>query len=307
MIKKLKPDLILENPYTTLTPRSYQTYFASKVNEVPMVYIDPGDIPPKGALKKILSRFERPVINYAEHVVVYNEMGRTRFAEEYGFPKEYITVIPKPVDTRQFTPGLHRDEARSRIGARDRFVVGYMGRLSNNKGGIHMMEVARRFKEDGLSDRFFFLFAGGNITESDAKPFHAMKRKYGLDNVHFTGKVRHRDMNAYQAACDLIVYPDVTNLPGFSSVLAESMAMGKAIVIGNKGFEGATPIRDRVNGMVIQARNPGDIIEAIRELSVDDVQRKKYEEAVREYAVKEMDWKEQAKIFKRIFDKAVDA
>ncbi len=305
-IKKLRPDLIFENPYTTLTPRSYQTYFASRANGIPMVYVDPGDIPPKGALKRMLARIEAPIVRNARHVIVYNEMGRSRFISDYGYPEDRISVIPKPVDTVQFTPGKGREEARSRLNAGDRFVVGYMGRLSNNKGGICLMEVARRFKEGGLSNQYLFIFAGGSITDSDAEPFHAMKNKYGLDNVHLTGKVPHSDMAAYQAACDLIVYPDVTNLPGFSTVLAESMAMGKAMILGIKGFEGATPIRDEVNGRIIPAADAGAIASVIQELSHDPGQVRKYGNAVRKYAMENMDWKAQVKIYRGIFERAVE-
>jgi glycosyltransferase involved in cell wall biosynthesis len=305
-IKKLKPDLIFENPYTTLTPRSYQTYFAAKANGIPMVYVDPGDIPPKGALKRMMARFETPIVNNAKHVIVYNEMGRARFIRDYGYPEDRISVIPKPVDTAQFTPGKGREEARAKLGAGDRFVVGYMGRLSNNKGGIHLMNVARQFKEEGISSRFLFAFVGGSITEADAEPFHAIKKKYGLDNVHLTGKVPHSDMTAYQAACDLIIYPDVTNLPGFSTVLAESMAMGKAIVMGIQGFEGATPIKDGVNGRIVQAGNEKEIGDAIKELENDPGQIRKYGDAVRKFAVEGMDWKAQAKIYKEVFERAVE-
>ena len=305
IIKKLRPDLIFENPYTTLTPRSYQTYFAAKANGIPMVYVDPGDIPPKGTLKRMLARFESPIVRNARHVIVYNDMGRKRFMEDYGYPEDRISVIPKPVDTAQFTPGKGREVAREKLGAGNRFVVGYMGRLSNNKGGIHLMNIARHFKEEGLSKRFLFVFAGGSITDADAEPFHSIKKKYALDNVHLTGKIPHSDMTAYQAACDLIVYPDVTNLPGFSSVLSESMAMGKAIILGIKGFEGATPINDGVNGRIVRAGNEKEIGDAIKELENDPGQIRKYGDAVREFAVEEMDWKAQAKIYKGIFERAV--
>lgn len=305
-IGRLRPDVIFENPYTTLTPRSYMTWCAARANRIPMVYVDPGDIPPKGALKRMLGRFEGPVVRNASHVIVYNEMGRDRFAGEYRYPEDRISVVPKPVDTAAFTPGKGREKARAAIGAGERFVVGYIGRLSNNKGAIHLMQAAGRIKDMGLADDYLFLFAGGNITDSDAAPLHSMRERLGLRNVHFTGKVPHHDMAGYQAACDLVVYPDVTNLPGFSTVLAESMAMGKAIVMGIQGFERATPIEDRINGRVVKAGDVDELVEIVRELSLDEAQRARYGGAVRDFAVERMDWGKQAKIYKDVFSKAVE-
>ncbi len=306
MIKKLKPDLIFENPYTNLTPRSYQTYFSAKINGIPVVFIDPGDIPPKGTLKKILNRIEKPIINNAKHIIVYNEMGKERFIKEYGYPENQISVIPKPVDVNKFTPGKGREEARNELNVGERFVVAYLGRLSNNKGARYLLEVAKNIKEQGKSHEYLFLFAGGNIIDSDAKNIHSLKDKYGLDNVHFTGKIPHRDMIKYQAAADLVVYPDVTNLPGFSTVLAESMAMGKAIIIGIKGFEGAIPIIHKETGIIVEARNVNEVVENIIYLKDNSEIREHLGNNVRKYAENNMCWEKQTHRYKKIFERAIE-
>lgn len=306
LIKRLKPDLIFENPYTTLTPRSYLTYFAAWGNRIPMVYVDPGDIPPKGAVKNVLARLERPIIKNARHIIVYNEMGKERFTREYGFPVENISVVPKPVDVTKFIPGKGREENRIKLNVGDRFVVAYIGRLSNNKGAAHLLKAANIIKEAGLAERYFFIFAGGNIIKKDADDIRAMNEKFGLDNVHFTGHVTNSEIAGYQAAADLIVYPDVTNLPGFSSVLAESMAMGKAILIGIKGFEMATPLTHMHDSIIISARDADAIAENIQMLEADIILREKLEENARKYAEERMSWNVQVKIYKEIFQRAIE-
>jgi glycosyltransferase involved in cell wall biosynthesis len=305
-IKRLKPDIIFENPYTTLTPRSYQTYFAARANRIPMVYVDPGDIPQKGAMKKLLARMEGPIVRNAGHVIVYNEMGRDRFIKEYGYPAERISVVPKPVDTRRFSPEKDRDKARARLGAGDRFVVAYIGRLSNNKGAAHLLKAAKLLSDAGMSKRFLFAFVGGNITRKDAEDIMTLREKLGMDNVHFTGPVPNSEMSAFQAAADAIVYPDVTNLPGFSTVLAESMAMGKAIIIGIKGFEGAVPLSHMGNAMIIEARNEMKIAESIRTLEGDAALAATLGKNARRYAEENMAWEVQVKIYKSIFERAVE-
>jgi len=304
-MEELKPDLIFENPYTTLTPRSYQTWLSARVMEIPVVYVDPGDIPPKGPLKKILSYLERPVIRNAVRIIVYNELGKERFVREYGYPKDKIEVIPKPIDTFEFLPGKDRDDARKKIGAGDKFVVSYFGRLSNNKGCIYLLKAARVIQSMGLGQHYLFLFAGGNIIERDAIAIKEMAASYHIKNIHFTGKVPHKEMVGYQAASDLVVYPDVTNLPGFSTVLSESMAMGKSIVLGIKGFEYATPIKDGENGVIVKARDENAIVDAILRLKTDEAERVRLGKAAREFAAQNMDWLKIAEKYHDIFTKAL--
>jgi glycosyltransferase involved in cell wall biosynthesis len=304
-LEETKPDLIFENPYTTLTPRSYQTWLVARGLGIPMVYVDPGDIPPKGPVKKFLSKLEGCVVRNASRIIVYNELGKERFVGEYGCHPDKIEIIPKPVDTSEFVPGTGREAAREQIGAGDRFVVAYFGRLSNNKGCVHLLEAARAMRDKGLERDYLFLFAGGNIIERDAMAVRELAERYKLDNVRFTGKLPHDDMVGYQAASDAVVYPDVTNLPGFSSVLSESMSMGKPIVIGVKGFEGATPIKDGENGVIVKARDSKAIIEAIVRLRADGAERERMGKAARDFAVRNMDWAKVADKHHDIFEKAL--
>lgn len=305
-IKKLKPDLIFENPYTTLTPRSYMTYYAAKINNVPIVYVDPADIPPKGPIKQFLNRIESKIINYASAIITYNQLGKDRFVNEYGYPENRVHVIPKPVDINQFRPDVGREETRKSLDIENKFVVSYIGRLSSNKGCFQLMEAAYLLRERGLAKDFFFIFAGGNISSADAKHVQRLREKYDLQNVHFTGPVSHDQMCHYQAASDVIAYPIHNNPPGFSTVLAESMAMGKAIIVGNRDCEDATPIKNGVNGITIESGNVNELVDAILELKGNVKLRNVFEHAVRKYAEENMAWSRQAKIYREIFERAIE-
>ncbi len=95
-LRALRPDVILENPYTWLTPRSYQTDSVARRLGVPVVYYDPGDDVPLSFKQRVLRPIERPVVNRAAAIITYNEVGRRRFIDKYGFPTERIFVIPNP-------------------------------------------------------------------------------------------------------------------------------------------------------------------------------------------------------------------
>ncbi len=304
--KKLKPDLIFENPYTTLTPRSYMSFFAAKGQGIPIVYIDPGDIPPKGRVKNIINKIEKNIISYAHDIITYSKMGKNRFIDEYNYPEEKLHVIPKPIDIERFTPGKGRKEIRHKLEIDDRFVVSYIGRLSNNKGCHHLMGVAKQIKDLGRDNEFYFLFVGGNIIEKDAVTIRDLQKKYDLKNVHFTGQVPYDEIVKYQAASDIVVFPDSTNLPGFSTVLAESMAMGKVIIKGIKGFEDAMPLKHLETGIIIEPRNENEIRKWIVKLKDDESLCNNIETNVRRFAEEHMDWKKQVNVYREIFERAIN-
>jgi glycosyltransferase involved in cell wall biosynthesis len=304
-IRNESPDIIFENAYTTLTPRMYMSYFAGRLLDIPIVYLDPGDIPPKGFFKQSLNILERRVVKNAAKIITYNELGKNRFMREYGVDSEDIVVIPKPVDTKKFDPKISGDNFRKKNGIEDKFVVGYYGRLDRNKGSEHLIHAAKKIHEMGLND-IVFMFVGGNIIDSDAKFIKDLVQKLDLDNLHFTGMLTHNEMSQAYAAADMVVFPDVTNLPGFSTVLAESMAMGKPIVIGIKGFENATPLKHMESGVIIDPSSPEEISESILLLKNDRDLRLRLSYNVRSYAKANMDWhiitEKYYKIFKEVLN-----
>jgi glycosyltransferase involved in cell wall biosynthesis len=101
-LRALKPDVIVENPYTWLTPRSYQTDSAARRLGVPVVYYDPGDDVPLTFKQRVFQPFERPVVNRAAAIITYNDVGRRRFIDKYDYPTERIHVIPKPIDVSRW-------------------------------------------------------------------------------------------------------------------------------------------------------------------------------------------------------------
>jgi glycosyltransferase involved in cell wall biosynthesis len=286
-----RPDLIFENPYLTLTPRSYMTHIVSKMLKIPLVYLDAGDIIPRLSLKHKVSMIaEMPVVNSAAAIITYNEAGKQRFINKYDYPSEKIHVIPKPIETSRFDPNLDCSDFKRKFDLNDKLVVSYFGRLCSNKGPQYLLRAAEILNKRGLDKKITFLFAGGNVEPADAAEFKIMLNSFDLPNVRLTGKIANSDMPQAYAASDIAVYPDVTNLPGFSTVLAESMAAGLPIVIGIKGWEPAIPLVDNQSGIIIEPRNPEQIADRIELLINNPDLRGRLSSSVVNYTRQYMDY-----------------
>jgi len=304
LIKKTNPDIIFECAYTTMNPRMYMTALGSKLNGIPRAYLDVGDIPRVGRVKRILKRPESYMTRDAELVITYNDLGKERILKDYGVPEDRIHVIPKPVDTSEFNPGIDGSEIRQRFGLNDNFVVSYFGRLDLNKGSDVLARVARSVRHDPRFTRVKFLFVGGHLTSSHADTIGPIVAECAPGQVVMTGYVDHSDMPAFQAASDVAVFPDVTNLPGFSQVLAESMSAGKPIIIGNRGYEGATPLRDMKNGLIVTPRSEEEIRNALLFLMENEGERRSLGTEIRAFAVDRMDWESVAAQYNSLLSKA---
>jgi len=301
-----QPDLILENPYLTLTPRSYSTMAVSRKLGIPLVYLDCGDIISKLALKhKLVLPFERRIARQAAHIITYNREGKKRFVWKYGIAENKIDVIPKPVDISQFKRRKDVVGFRSRFGLEGKFVVAYFGRLCTNKGARYLLDAADILRQRGHADDVVFLFVGGNLEADQAAEFKAHLERLKLDNVRLTGMMQHDDMPQAYAATDVAVFPDLTNLPAFPTVLAETMAAGLPIVIGIKGWEDATPIVNGETGFVIEARNPILIADRLELLRSHAALRRRLSDNVATYASEHMDYPRVVARYYEIFKKLI--
>jgi glycosyltransferase involved in cell wall biosynthesis len=297
-----RPDIIFENPYLTLTPRSYMTYVVSKMLKIPLVYLDAGDIIPRLLLKhKVSLVAEKPVINSAAAVITYNEAGKQRFINKYGYPSEKIHVIPKPIETERFGPDLDCGDFKRKFDLNDKLVISYFGRLCSNKGPRYLLMAAEILRRRGLDRNIVFLFAGGNIEPRDAAEFKNLLNSLNLPNVRLTGKIDNAEMPLVYAASDIAVYPDVTNLPGFSTVLAESMAAGLPIVIGIKGWESAIPLVDNHSGLIVEPRNPEQIADRIELLINNPDLRGRLSTNVLNFARQYMDYDKVVAAYYKLF------
>jgi glycosyltransferase involved in cell wall biosynthesis len=291
-LRKQRPDMLFESTFTTLTPRTHLNHLS--VPRIPRVYIDSADYVKKGMIRRFINRIERPVINRAKAIITYSEMGRKRYIEDYSTDSEMIHVVPKPIDIRRFDPKVEASEIVQKFNLSGRTVVTYVGRLSRMKGIDSLLEVADSYQKDGGYK--VFLFAGeGEIA----------KKPSARGNCIFTGHLEHAMVNKVMAASDIMVFPDFTRPPAFTTALAESMAMGKPIIAGLGGFEMAAPVEHMRNGIVVKPGSVSEMRTWIDRLSEDEGLRARLGHNARKFAEERMDWDKQVKIYKEIFEKAV--
>ncbi len=283
---RVKPDVIIESNYTTLTPRSYLNYIASKLFRIPVMWIDCGD----GGRMMIFKALEKPVAKNAAKVITYSQGGKKRLIDKYNIPSERIVVCPKPIDINKYRFSLMEETRRKS------FCIGYIGRLAENKGFGTFIKLAGHY----LNKRMLKFISVGDFT-SEAERTRYMPLI--PDNMLLTGYVENKNIPEYMEMIDLLVIPNMTNPPAFTTVLAEALASGIPCIVGIKGYEEYVPVCRQNGCFFVRPDSMEETVDRIEDLLGKTAEEYNVlKKQARSYAEKELSWEAQLPFYRSLLN-----
>jgi glycosyltransferase involved in cell wall biosynthesis len=218
-----------------------------------------------------------------------------------------VSVIPYGVDTRRFAPdAVDRSAARRQFDVpEDAFVVGIIGNFNVTKGQrefIEAMGMAAKM-EPALAASLQALVIGQSPSNDPAyiRELHALRDSLPIaDRIHL--HPFQTDPRLGFAALDLFVLASYAET--FGMVVQEALAMGTAVIA--TGSEGVREIvSDGETGIIIPARNPEAIAEAVVRLFRDPGLRHRLATRGRAFACEAYDDERQRTAFERALYQAV--
>lgn len=154
------------------------------------------------------------------HVVVNSaEIGKSLANDnKEWFPADKMVLIYNGVDTH--IPLFPRPALYQRNG--DEYVIGNVGRLTDQKGQTYLLEMVKKLKDQGMQIKL--LIAGeGELREELLKIVTA----YGIQNeVKFMGHIE--DINGFMSSIDVFVFS--SKYEGSANTLIETLYYEKPIV-----------------------------------------------------------------------------
>ena len=189
----------------------------------------------EGSLRYRASRFlESLALRRADQVTTICEGLRNDIASR-GIPAERITVIPNAVDVALFRFRVEPDAAlRRSLGLDGMTVLGFAGSFYGYEGLDLLIEAVRRMLP--RQPRLRLLLVGGGPQEGKLK---AQVAAAGLhDQVIFTGRVPHAEVQRYYELIDVLAYPRLPiRLTELVTPLKplEAMAQGRMFVASDVG------------------------------------------------------------------------
>lgn len=178
-----------------------------------------------------------------------------------------VSVVYPGIDLTRFTSGK-KGAIRGSLGLKaDDVVVGYVGRITREKGLDDLIQAVAILNKKGINNLHAVLVGAVNpLTPDYADELRSAADKDGLSGrVHFCGF--SKDIAAFMYDFDMLVLPSV--IPEtFGMVLCEGMACGKPVIATTTGAQ-VEIIRDGVTGLLVPPCSPERLAEALERLVGD--------------------------------------
>jgi glycosyltransferase involved in cell wall biosynthesis len=224
----------------------------------------------KGAIVAYMRKFHN-----ATHCTMVPTQGLMAELSKIGFDR--LMVVPRGVDTENFSPAKRDDQLRQSWGATAQTqVLLSVGRLAVEK---NLDTVVRCFKSLQARDLPVKLVIVG-----DGPLRQALERS--IPEAIFAGTRTGQDLAKHYASADLFIFPSLTET--FGNVTIEAMASGLAVVAYDHAAAGQL-IEHKRNGMVLAPNQDAQLFEAARQIVEDPALRTQVRLAARQTAV-DRDW-----------------
>lgn len=198
-----------------------------------------------------------------------------------------LEQVGNGIDMRRFDPARITDHERLNVRAQlgikpDDVLVGMVGRLVEEKGCLDAFEAIKSVRARAPNVRFVFI--GQFENKPDAIKPDALERQGIADVAQFVG---HRDdVVPFYAAMDVFMLP--SHREGFPRAVMEAAAMGKPCIVTNvRGCR--QTVEDGVTGLMVPARDPAALADAILRLSRSPELRADLGASGRQKAIREFD------------------
>lgn len=229
----------------------------------------------------LLLASERVASACAHHVVCNSPSLREKALALRLAPARKLRLIgngsSQGVDTERFSPGPERMRNRLRI-ARHASVVGFVGRLTRDKGVPELIDAFDRILQSVPSARLLLV---GWFDESDDALSETLRRRIETHpGIVYTGYVA--ETAPYYRAMDVMVLP--TWREGFPNVVLEAAATAIPVVttISTGSRDAVLP---EVTGLLIPAGYPQAIAEAVLRLFRSPDDRRRMGKAARAWVI----------------------
>lgn len=211
---------------------------------------------------------------------------------------DQITYLGNGIDLDYFNPNNVRPESldalRGEFGVpKESLVVGFVGRLVEEKGIRELLDAAWCAKRNDIDVRF--LFIGPLETEKKNSLTPAIAKKYDVEEICIFTGLRY-DMPELYALMDLFVLPSYRE--GFPPSPMEAAAMGVPVIVSDiRGCREA--VVDGENGVLVPARSSARLATALLDLLDNPAERKRLSNNARRIAEERYD---ELIVFDRISD-----
>ena len=207
------------------------------------------DAPQKVRSRELLAR-------QADRFILVSEFQREDYRRQ-GMEVERASILYNPIDTERFSPSPERRAStRSRFGiAESEILVGYVGRITDEKGVFPLFEASERFLAQAPGARMLWVGDGEGMTELRSRIDASAQQARHISSSW------EPDTSAIYPALDILVVPSLYPDP-FGRVSVEAQAAGVPVVCSTAGGLPETLVPG-VTGLLVPSVNADSLADAV--------------------------------------------
>ncbi len=235
--------------------------------------------------------------NLTRKIVTTAEVLKKDYINCLGIDEEKVVRINPGIDENHFAPQKPDPVWKKKLGIPDDcLVVGIVGRLSPVKGHKYLIKAAD-FILKNFARKVRFIIAGEDAQVKAYRLKEMTERLKIRESFCFVGRVD--DIRKIISLFDVGVIASVGSETICRTAL-ECMGMGKAVVGTNIN---AVPevIQDKVNGLIVPAKDSENLGKAILQLLKDEEMRKNYGKASRKIIDEEFNLNRFGELTERVY------
>ena len=213
-----------------------------------------------GRGKKALIRYRTWIARQSDALITNSREGAaylSRFLSVAGdkiFSSPYLVPSAFVLDRDGGPPDLH---------GLTRPIFLFVGRVSHLKGMGTLLEACAELLRRGHS-AFGLMVIGGGY---ERKNYHELARRLNVEKmVRWEGRVAYGRLAAYYRACDVLVFPTLTDVWGMAAL--EAMIFSKP-VISSRAAGVSDLITDGVNGFLMDPEKPRALADIMEKFIMD--------------------------------------
>jgi glycosyltransferase involved in cell wall biosynthesis len=196
------------------------------------------------------------ISQFTDGMITFSERARREDAEHFGLPLERVQKISPALDLNRYDPKRKFREMKALfgIGSKD-LVIGMIARFQEYRRTAVFLEAVKKIAGEFPNAKLLLVGRSSQMERSVIQP---MKR-LGVEKWIVLAGYRTNDYLDTLACMDIFVFL-MAGSDGTARALREAMAMGKPVIVANRGMLPEL-VEDGISGLVVND-TPEDLADA---------------------------------------------
>jgi glycosyltransferase involved in cell wall biosynthesis len=197
------------------------------------------------------------ISKFTDGMITFSERARREDAEHFRLPQERVEKISPALDLTRYDPQREFKDMRTQFGiGPGEIVIGMIARFQKYRRTATFLEAVKTIAREFPKVKVLLIGRSSQMEQSVIQP---MKR-FGVEKWVVLGGYQTNDYLDALASMDIFVFL-MAGSDGTARALREAMAMGKPVIVANRGILPEL-VEDGVSGLVVND-TPEELAKAV--------------------------------------------